>query len=113
MSDNRQKTDSPKRKPPKTAFTKGVSGNPGGRPPKTEEQRTLEVMCREKTQEALDVLLKIMTSGENERNKMSAALAIIERGHGKAVQPTTLSGPDGGPVETSIQVSFLTPDGQG
>ena len=87
MSENRQGTDRLKRKAPKTAFAKGVSGNPGGRPPKTEEQRTLEAMCREKSADALNVLLRIMSGGENERNRITAALAIIERGHGKAVQP--------------------------
>jgi Family of unknown function (DUF5681) len=112
MSENRQKADSPKRKAPKTAFAPGVSGNPGGRPPKTDEQRTLEAMCREKSLDALAVLLKIMETGENERNKITAALAIIERGHGKAIQPTTLSGPDGGPVEVKeIKINLVKPSG--
>lgn len=111
MSENRQKTDSPKRKPPKTAFQPGQSGNPGGRPPKTDEQRTLEAMCRDKSLEALAVLEKIMTEGENERNRITAALAIIERGHGKAVQPNTLTGADGGPIDHSITVSFVGTDG--
>lgn len=111
MSENRQKTDSPKRKAPKTAFAKGVSGNPGGRPPKTEEQRTLEALCREKSIRAFEILSSIMEGGENERNKITAALAIIERGHGKAVQPTTLSGPDGGPVEVKeIKINLVKPN---
>jgi hypothetical protein len=101
MSENRQKADSPKRKAPKTAFKPGQSGNPGGRKPKTDEERTLEAMCRDKSLDALTVLENIMTNGENERNRITAALAIIERGHGKAVQPTTLSGPDGGAVQIS------------
>jgi len=88
---------------------KGRSGNPGGRPPKTEEERTLEAMCRDKTQAALDVLLKIMGEGENERNRITAAMAIIERGHGKAVQPTTISNPNGGPVNMNWTVEFVQP----
>lgn len=111
MSENRQKTDSPKRKAPKTAFKPGESGNPGGRPPKTEEQRTLEAMCRDKSMRAFEVLSEIMEMGENERNKITAALAIIERGHGKPVQPTTVSGPDGSAVKLGIEVVFR--DGQG
>jgi len=90
MSDNRQKTDSPKRKAPKTAFTKGQSGNPGGRPKRTEEEFELIAACKDKTPDALNVLMQIMSNGENERNRITAALAIIERAHGKAVQPTTL-----------------------
>jgi len=33
------------------------------------------------------VLDHIMNEGENERNRLAAAQAIIERGYGKAVQP--------------------------
>jgi hypothetical protein len=109
MPENRQKTD---RKAPKTAFKQGVSGNPGGRPKRTAEEIGLISACKDKTQDALDVLLKIMSEGENERNKITAALAIIERGHGKAVQPTTLSGPNGGPVEVSeIKINLVRPSG--
>jgi hypothetical protein len=96
-SENRQKTDK-KRPAPKTAFKPGQSGNPGGRPPKTEEQRTLETMCRERTPEALATVLTIMGAGENERNRLSAAQFVIERGWGKASQPLEHSGPDGGPI---------------
>lgn len=110
MSENRQPSDKPKRKAPKTAFVKGQSGNPGGRPPKTDEQRTLEAMCRDKTQAALDVLLKIMGSeASNERNRITAAMAIIERGHGKAVQPTTIGNPDGSKMDMNMTVTLVKP----
>jgi hypothetical protein len=101
--------ESSKKQPRGKPFQPGKSGNPGGRKPKTEEERTLEAMCRDKTQEALAVLLEIMNKGENERNRFSAALAVIERGHGKAVQPTTLSGPEGGPVDMNWTVEFIKP----
>ena len=109
MSENRQPSDKPKRKAPKTAFVKGQSGNPGGRPPKTEEERTLEAMCRDKTQAALNVLLSIMDNGENERNRITAAMAIIERGHGKAVQPTTIGNPDGSKMDMNMTVTLVKP----
>lgn len=110
MSENRQPSDKPKRKAPKTAFVKGQSGNPGGRPPKTDEQRTLEAMCRDKTQAALEVLLKIMDSEKsNERNRITAAMAIIERGHGKAVQPTTIGNPDGSKMDMNMTVTLVKP----
>lgn len=105
MSENRQKTD---RKPPKTAFKPGISGNPGGRPKRTEQEFELIAACKDKTPEALAVLESIMANGENERNRITAALAIIERAHGKAVQPTTLSGPEGGPVETCHRIEFVS-----
>lgn len=107
MSDNRPKTD---RKAPKTAFKQGISGNPGGRPKRTPQEIDLIAACKDKTQEALDVLLSIMTSGENERNKITAAMAIIERGHGKPVQPTTVGNPDGSPIDHSIKVTFVKPN---
>jgi hypothetical protein len=67
-------------------------------------------MCRDKTLDALEVLTTIMNSKDsNERNRITAAMAIIERGHGKAVQPTTLSAPDGGPVDMNWTVEFIKP----
>jgi len=109
MSENRPASDRPKRKAPKTAFVKGQSGNPGGRPAKTEEERTLDAMCKAKTLDALDVLLSIMSNGENERNRMAAALAIIERGHGKPVQPTTIGNPDGSKMDMNMTVTLVKP----
>lgn len=93
-------------------FQPGQSGNPNGRPAKTEEQKTLEAMCRDKSMYALEVLEKIMVDGENERNRITAALAIIERGHGKAIQPTTLSGPNGAPVDMNWTIDFVRPDNE-
>jgi hypothetical protein len=90
-------------------FQPGQSGNPGGRAPKTEEERTLEQMCRDKTQDALAVLVKIMDNGENERNRITAAMAIIERGHGKAVQPTTIGNPDGSKMDMNLTVTLVKP----
>lgn len=83
MSQNRPESDKPKRKAPKTAFKKGVSGNPGGRPKKTAEELDLIAACKDRTPAALAVIESIMIEGENERNRLAAAQAIIERGHGK------------------------------
>lgn len=83
MPENRQQTDKPKRSAPKTAFKKGVSGNPGGRPKRTAEELDLIAACKDRSPAALAVIESIMLAGENERNKLSAAMAIIERGYGK------------------------------
>lgn len=87
MSQNRQESDKPKRKAPKTAFAKGKSGNPGGRPPKTVQELDLIAACKAKTPEALAVITEIMTHGEKEQTRLAAALSIIERAYGKPVQP--------------------------
>lgn len=102
--------DKTKRKAPKTAFPKGKSGNPGGRAKKTPEERTLEAMCRDKTPEALSTILGIMTSGENERNKLAAAQYVIDRGWGKAKQEVEHVGKGG--KELSLMVSFVAPSGK-
>ena len=90
-------------------FQPGKTGNAGGRPKKTEEERTLEQMCRDKTPDALGVLIQIMESGEQERNRMTAAMAIIERGYGKAVQPTTIGNPDGSKMDMHMTVTLVKP----
>lgn len=92
MSDSRPKADKPKRKAPATAFRPGKSGNPGGRKPKTEEERTLEAMCREKTPQALATVLQIMEDGQQERARLAAAQYVIDRGWGKAKESVELTG---------------------
>ena len=80
-----------------TAFKKGQSGNPGGRKKRTPEEFELIRACKDKTPAALDVIEKIMVSGENERNRLAAAQAIIERAYGKPTQ--TLAGDPEQPLQ--------------
>lgn len=77
-----------KGKPRGKPFAKGVTGNPGGRPARTPEELDLIQACKAKTPQALAVLVRIMESGEKERDQITAANMIIERAHGKPVQPT-------------------------
>lgn len=84
LSENRQKTD--KRAAPKTAFAPGKSGNPGGRPKKTDAEFELEAACKAKAPEALGVMVSLMTGAKNDSVRLQAALAIIERAHGKPLQ---------------------------
>jgi len=76
-----------KRPPPVAGFKKGKSGNPGGRPKKTAQELDLVAACKAKTPAALEVIEQIMIGGESERNKLTAAMAIIERAYGKPAQP--------------------------
>ena len=82
MAQNSKGTAKPRGKP----FPKGVTGNPGGRPVKTIEELDLIAACKGKTQDALDVILSIMREGQGEKTRLSAAIAIIERGYGKPTQ---------------------------
>jgi hypothetical protein len=63
-------------------FVKGVSGNPGGRPRKTQEQHRVDEACRALSLEAVRVLEEIMRHGTDERNRLKAAETILNRGRG-------------------------------
>jgi hypothetical protein len=70
-------------------FTKGKSGNPGGRP-----RALANVMheARRHTLEALRVLLKLMRTAESESVRLNAAEAILSRGWGKPIQALQVDG---------------------
>ena len=61
-------------------FSKGTSGNPGGRP--RDEQKVAE-LARSYTKEAIDTLVDLMRSGNDERVRGTAAQALLDRGWGK------------------------------
>ncbi len=66
-------------------FVKGKSGNPGGRKKRTPEEFDLIRACRARAPEALQVMITLMQHGENDRIRLSAATAIIERAYGSVV----------------------------
>ncbi len=66
-------------------FQKGKSGNPGGRPVKDERLRMIEDMAREHSEKALKALLDEANTGKG-APRVAAAIAILDRGWGKAVE---------------------------
>lgn len=86
---NRLKTDAVgKKAAPPTAFKPGVSGNPSGRPKKTEQEFQLELACEASSPEALETILQIMRTGASDKVRLSAAVFVIERRYGKSVIKT-------------------------
>jgi hypothetical protein len=85
-------------------FQPGVSGNPTGRPKKSQDELDLEVACKAKAPEAIKTLVEIMLNG-SETNKLKAAIAILERGYGKPRQP--IVGKDGNDLINQIEVTFI------
>lgn len=69
-------------------YKKGQSGNPSGKPKMTQEARDVIESCKLLSPAALEVIKEIMMNGENEKNRLTSALAIIERAWGKPMQPT-------------------------
>lgn len=70
-------------------FKKGQSGNPTGRRKRSQEDARREIELKElaktHTQEALDRLVYWMRN-DNPKASVTAATAILDRGHGKPVQ---------------------------
>lgn len=85
----------------RAGFKKGQSGNPSGRPKRTVEELDLIAACKAKTPAALETIVEIMYNGEQEKSRLTAAQYIIDRGYGKPVQQTELTGKNGAPIEVA------------
>lgn len=70
------------------AWKKGQTGNPGGRPKKTQEEIDLIQACRLRTADAMATICELMQRADKDSVRLGAATYIIDRGWGKAVQIT-------------------------
>ena len=84
------------------------SPNPGGRP------KGLASLVREQTkdgQELVEFMLKVLRSKRHPlRYKMEAVGWLADRGYGKALQQTEISGPDAEPLTIRIEYGESTLD---
>lgn len=64
-----------------------------------EQKANLGDIARAHTDTAVDALVAIITSGQSEATRVSAAIAILDRGYGRPAQALEHAGPAGGPVK--------------
>lgn len=70
-----------------TPFKPGQSGNPNGRPKKTEAERAAEKLSRTEAERAMKKIVKLIDS-DDDRVALAAAQHVLDRALGKAVQHT-------------------------
>lgn len=89
MPEIRPKTE---RKVPRSAFKPGQSGNPGGRPKRTKEQKDALEMIRALAPEAAERLRAIISDPETKPDVQLRAIDIVlERTYGKAAAPVAVT----------------------
>lgn len=83
-------------------YMPGQSGNPGGRPKITDEQRVAAVTAREYTMSAINALVQIMENPKASASaRVSAACAVLDRGWGRAQQTVEIGNKDKQPFEVA------------
>lgn len=83
----------PRRRPDNAhrPWKKGESGNPNGRPPKTEEMRTAEALARDHTEAAIKTLADMMNNKKTPPNvRAKCAEILTARGWGNPKNTTDI-----------------------
>ena len=68
---------------PDGKFRKGTSGNPGGRP---KADARVKELAREWTETAINALVEVCKKGKDEKARVAAANALLDRAWGKPAQ---------------------------
>lgn len=83
----------------------------GGRAPGSRNKLTADVKALAQLHgaDAIGVLAEIMNDESHPpAARVAAAKELMDRGFGKSMQPTEITGEDGGPIQHSIKVSFVS-----
>ena len=83
---------------PGRPFVKGQSGNPSGRP---KGLASLQRRILRETKDGavvVDYLLKTLQYSRSPKERTDAATLLLAYGFGKPIQPTELTGTEGGPI---------------
>ncbi|MDP2735146.1 MAG: hypothetical protein Q8P12_02990, partial [bacterium] len=105
MPQSANKPGKQKKKAPRSAWKKGISGNPCGRPKLPQEVKDLREYCRSFSREAIDIAIGIMRDkDESNKIRMDAIRLLIEHGIGKP--PQALTGPDGEKIPISFTLKL-------
>lgn len=75
-----------------------------------EVKQSLEILAQGHADAALQALVAVATAGESEAARVSAAVAILDRGFGRPRQAVEVAGKDGGALQ--IQVVRFSDDDQ-
>lgn len=67
-------------------------------------------LAKEHTDQALAALVEIMTGGESEAARVSAANSILDRGYGKPQQTVDNTSSDGSMSPKPTRVEFIAPN---
>lgn len=75
------------------------------------EKAGLEVLARKFTDDALVTLVAIAKHGESESARVTAAIALLDRGYGRPRQALEHSGEGGGPMRVHVTHEVVDPSG--
>jgi hypothetical protein len=89
-------------------YKPGVSGNPGGLPGYDVAAALARAVIEGSQEAAYEGFSKQLASGN-----AYAFKELAERGYGPKPQQHQITGADGGPVKTSIEVKFIFPNANG